>query len=61
MVKDGSRVTFSVKLDMDSYAFLTKNGTLVNWLPVFLSQQSRERLRSFHDVPQNIRLTDSIE
>jgi hypothetical protein len=34
---------------------------LINWLPAFLTRQSRERLRSLHDVPQNIRPTDSIE
>jgi hypothetical protein len=61
MAKDCSRVTFPVMPDMALYAFLTKNGALINWLPAFLTQQSRERLRSLHDVPQNIRPMDSIE
>jgi hypothetical protein len=37
MVKDCSRVTFPVMLDMVPYAFLTKNGTLINWLLAFSS------------------------
>jgi hypothetical protein len=61
MVKDRSRITFPVMLDIAPYAFLTKTDTFINWLPVFLTQQSRERLRPLHDALQNIRPTDSIE
>jgi hypothetical protein len=38
-----------------------KSATLVNWLSTFLTRQSREWLKSFHDVRHNIRPTDSIE
>jgi hypothetical protein len=61
MVKDCNRVTFPIMFDMVPYAFLTKIGTLVNWLPAFLTRQSRERLKSSHDIPHNIPPTDSIE
>jgi hypothetical protein len=61
MVKVCSRVTFRVMLDMTPYTFLTKIGTLINWPPAFRTRQSRERLRSLHHLPQNIRSTDSIE
>jgi hypothetical protein len=61
MLKDCSRVTFPIMLDMAPYAFLTKIITLINWPPAVLTRQRRERLRSLHDVLQNIRPTDSIE
>jgi hypothetical protein len=61
MVKDGRRVPFPIMLDMAPYAFLTKIVTFINWLLAFLIRQSRERLRSLHNVPQNIWPTDSIE
>jgi hypothetical protein len=62
MVKYYSRVTFPVMLDMAPYAFLAKKiVTLINWLPECLIRQSRERINSLYDVPQNIRPTDSIE
>jgi hypothetical protein len=35
--------------------------TLLNWLPAFLTWQSRQRLRLLHDLPRNIWGTDSIE
>jgi hypothetical protein len=61
MVKYCRRVAFPVMLDMAPYPFLTEIVTFISWLPVFLTRQSRGRLRSLHDIPQNIRLTDLIE
>jgi hypothetical protein len=61
MVEDCSHVNVPVMSDMVPYAFLTKIGPLINWLPVFLTRQSRERFRPLPDVPQNIRPMDSIE
>jgi hypothetical protein len=46
MIKDCSRVSFPVILDMVPYVFLTKIGTLIDWLLMFLTRQSREGLRS---------------
>jgi hypothetical protein len=61
MVKDGSRFTFSIMLDMVLYAFLTQICTLIKWLPAFLTRRSRKWSRSLHDVTQNIWSMDSIE
>jgi hypothetical protein len=61
MVTEDCRVAFLVMFDMVPHAFLTKIVTHINWLSAFLTRQSRERLRSLHGVPQNIRPTDSIE
>jgi hypothetical protein len=47
--------------DMAPYAFLIKIVIRINWPPAFLTWQSRERLKSLRNVPQNIRPTDSIE
>jgi hypothetical protein len=60
-VTDFSRVTVPAMLKMAPYAFLIKIGIFINWLPAFLTRQSRERLKPLHDVPQNILPTDSIE
>jgi hypothetical protein len=61
MANDCSRFTFLVMLDIASYHSLTKIVPIINWLPAFLTRQSRERWRPLYDVPQNIRPTDSIE
>jgi hypothetical protein len=57
MVKECSPVTFPFMLHMAPNAFLTKTATLLNCLPALLTRQSREQLRSLHDVAQNIRPT----
>jgi hypothetical protein len=61
MVKNCRHVTFPVMLDMGPYTFLTKNCSADQLAAGMSHRQSRERFRSSNDVPQNIRLTDSIE
>jgi hypothetical protein len=51
MVKDCSRVTFPIMLNMAPYVLLAKIVTVINWLLAFLTRQSRERLKSLYDVP----------
>jgi hypothetical protein len=39
MVKDCSRATLLIMLDMTPDAFLRKIITVINWLPAFLTRQ----------------------
>jgi hypothetical protein len=41
IVKDCSRITFSIMLDMAPYPFLTKIDTFINWTSAFMTRQSR--------------------